>query len=721
MLRKVMISMENKKVIVLGSTGFLGAYSCLALKEAGYDVVAVGHRKSDGGFFADHDIRYIGEFSIESEDCFKSLPTDIDAVVNLAGAMPARSNFSKTVYINSIITGTINLCEWMRTNTHCRRIIFNTTPSDVWHEFGVGVSVKDDVSRCYPATGGDHDVYAIAKIAAIDVLDHYRLIADFCPIVFRHMNVYGFHPSARYMVDGEERMSPWRILMRRAIAGANIAIYGDGNRKLELLSVYDFADAVVRSVKADSSIYGIFNLAGDRPYTLEEEIKTIVAVFGNGNKVTTEPEKSSRMETVLDRNKAKRELGWEPKLDWMQTCRKVKIEFHQNRFRKLWGEVATEDVCNITLAVAGASYLQLPLVRKAKGMGFRVICFAWPEGAVCANECDIFYPISITDKEKVLEVCLREKVDGITSIASDVAVPTMAYVADKMGLVGNSIDSALKSTNKYLMRSALWEAGVPCPRFAIVGEGDDVSACVKGMSFPLVVKPTDRSGSMGVSRVDDHAALTEATATAIGNSFSRNAIVEECITEMREVSVEGISWDGEYHLLQITDKITTEAPHYVELAHHQPANLSDSERTKIIAIVQKSVAALGIRYGASHAELMITPDSRIFVTEIGARMGGDFIGSDLVYLSTGYDFLRGVIQCAIGDCLDFRRDKHFLCAGVWFYAPETQWVKEIISNHSYPEIIASELQKDCAREVSRSADRAGYFIYAGTSRFEKQF
>ncbi len=713
--------MAQKRVLVLGATGFLGAYSCLALKKAGYDVVAVGHRESDGGFFAEHDIRYIGCFSIESKDCFRILPTDIDAVVNLAGAMPARSDFPNTVYVDSIVTGTINLCEWMRTETRCQRVIFNTTPSDVWREFGVGVNVKDDAPRSYPATGGDHDIYAIAKIAAIDVLDHYRLVAGFRPIVFRHMNVYGFHPSAKYIVDGEERMSPWRILMRRAIAGADIAIYGDGSRKLELLSVYDFADAVVCAVNADAPIYGMFNLAGDRPYTLEEEIRTIVAVFGNENKINTEPKRPSRMETVLDRNKAKKALGWEPKLNWLQTCRKVKMEFAQNRFQKLWGDVIPEDVCRMTLAVVGASYLQLPLVREAKQMGLRVICFAWPEGAVCAEECDAFYPISIIDREKVLDVCMREKVDGITSIASDVAVPTMAYVADKMGLVGNSIDSALKSTNKYLMRKALSEAEVPCPRFAVVGEGDDVPSCVKDMSFPLVVKPTDRSGSMGVSRVDDYAALVEAVATAIGDSFCRKAIVEECITEMREVSVEGISWNGEYHLLQVTDKITTGAPHYVELAHHQPANLSDALRAKVTAIVERGVAALGIRYGASHAELMITPDSRVYVTEIGARMGGDFIGSDLVRLSTGYDFLRGVVQCALGEGLEFRRDKHFACSGVWFYAPETQWVKKMISNHTcYPEIVACELQKGDVMELSRSADRSGYFIYAGNSRFERQ-
>ena len=109
---------ENK-VVVLGATGFLGAYSCLALKRAGYEVVAVGHRMSDGGFFADHGIDYVGGFAIERRDCFDLLPTDASAVVNLAGSMPARADFAQTDYIASIVTGTINLCEWLRAKTSC--------------------------------------------------------------------------------------------------------------------------------------------------------------------------------------------------------------------------------------------------------------------------------------------------------------------------------------------------------------------------------------------------------------------------------------------------------------------------------------------------------------------------------------------------------------------------------------------------------------------------
>ena len=120
------------------------------------------------------------------------------------------------------------------------------------------------------------------------------------------------------------------------------------------------------------------------------------------------------------------------------------------------------------LAIIGASYLQEPLVRKAKEMGLYTICFAWADGATCAEICDKFYDISIVEKEQILKVCQEEKIDGICTIASDVAAPTVAYVANAMGLVGNDYEAAVRANNKYLMRNAFMKAGVPCPKYMMV-------------------------------------------------------------------------------------------------------------------------------------------------------------------------------------------------------------------------------------------------------------
>ena len=315
-----------------------------------------------------------------------------------------------------------------------------------------------------------------------------------------------------------------------------------------------------------------------------------------------------------------------------------------------------------SLAIIGASYLQRPLVERAKEMGLRTICFAWAEGAVCKDLCDVFYPISITEKEEILRICREEHIDGICTIGSDVAAPTVAYVAEEMGLIGNSYEAAVRAHDKHLMHEALVAAGVDCPR-------------TDGTALPVVVKPTDRSGSLGVQKV-------ERKAKAKALSMSGQVIVEEYI-EGREISVEMISCRGVHYALQITDKVTTGAPHFVELEHHQPSDLPADTQTHIFEITRRALDALGITNGASHSEYKITNEGRIVVMEIGGRMGGDFIGSDLVKLSTGYDFVEGVIRVALGEIIH----------------PEPRQVGR------------SSVIFDAPENVSCSGERTGYKIY----------
>ena len=360
------------------------------------------------------------------------------------------------------------------------------------------------------------------------------------------------------------------------------------------------------------------------------------------------------------------------------------------------------------LAIIGASYLQLPLVQKAKELGVESICFAWEEGAVCKDICDQFYPVSTIDKEEILRICREIKIDGITTIASDVAVLTVNYVAEKMGLIGNPDNYSEITTNKHLMRQCFMENNIPSPKFTLV---DDTSHCsIADFRFPLIVKPTDRSGSRGVEKVLNSAQLEEAIKRAQKESFEHKAIVEEFVTG-REISVESISFKGKHYILQITDKVTTGAPYFVELEHHQPSSLPQDIQERVKAIVINALDALHIKYGASHSELKITEDGNIRVIEIGARMGGDFIGSDLVQLSTGYDFLKGVIDVALGNFEEPKLTEHNY-SGVYFLCKETENILPLIQDaEQHPEIVRAEITDSELRNIECSADRSGYFIY----------
>ena len=361
----------------------------------------------------------------------------------------------------------------------------------------------------------------------------------------------------------------------------------------------------------------------------------------------------------------------------------------------------------LKIAIIGGSYLQLPVVLKAKAMGIETHCFAWKDAAVCEQYADFFYPISIVEKERIAQKCRQIGIDGVITIASDVAVITVNYIADKMGLIANPIEHTGIVTNKYLMREAFKLHNIPSPAYRIIRSVENSK--IEDVELPVIVKPTDRSGSRGVMLVKSPQQIESAIARAYQESFAGEAIIEEYV-EGREISVESISFRGIHYILQITDKITTGAPYFVELEHHQPSTLAQGIQENVRRIVLKALDALQIQNGASHSELKITPTGDIKVIEIGSRMGGDFIGSDLVELSTGYDFLKGVIEVALGIFkVPVTTQRKY--SGVYFLSQETSRLLPIFRDKVCPEILKQEVTDPILRDVKCSADRSGYLIY----------
>lgn len=332
-----------KRAIVFGATGQLGCYSALALKNDGFDVVAVGRRKSDGGFFATQGIAYIGEVTLEDAKSFGGLPHEYyDVVVNMAGTMPAHADNNPMPYVQSICVGIVNLTNWMKENGS-KRIVFNTTPSDVYDLWDSTAPIDDDAPRSFPKNGGDHAVYAICKRAATDILEHLRITEGLKPCVFRHFMVYGWHPDAVYYLNGEKRILPWRSMIRKCIAGETLEVYGDVTRKKELLYIKDFARAVVAAANTD--VCGLFNLPGYKPYTLDEMTQSIFDVFSNGKaKKVYRPDMPDTPQILLSGKKSKEILGWQPVWTWHEACKDMREECIANPVRLMWGETDPLDL-----------------------------------------------------------------------------------------------------------------------------------------------------------------------------------------------------------------------------------------------------------------------------------------------------------------------------------------------------------------------------------------
>lgn len=367
------------------------------------------------------------------------------------------------------------------------------------------------------------------------------------------------------------------------------------------------------------------------------------------------------------------------------------------------------------IVIIGANNFQMPLIKKANQLGYETHVFAWTDGAIGAEFADYFYPISIVEKDEILKKCKEIKPDAVISVASDLATLTVNYLAEKLGLVGNSLECTNISTNKYEMRKAFQKNGVSVPKFFEISNINEL-AKIKEMKAPIIVKPTDRSGSRSITKIEDLndvEKLKKAINEAIEVSFEKKAIVEEYI-DGEEFSAEGITYKGKHTLLTITRKQTTGAPHFIETGHTEPAELSYEMQEKVKKEVFAGLNSLKIENSASHAEFKITPEGEVKIIEIGARMGGDCIGSDLVQISTGYDFLKMVIDVALGNAPDFTKVTEPKKAVIKFIFTKTDLEELEKVKREHPKYIyyISPIDEINSHEIIDSSTRYGYYILA---------
>lgn len=361
------------------------------------------------------------------------------------------------------------------------------------------------------------------------------------------------------------------------------------------------------------------------------------------------------------------------------------------------------------LAIIGASYLQLPLIKEAKQLGYETHVFAWENGATGFEYIDKFYDIDIKDITKILEVLKQVHPCGICTIASDLANITVNELAKELNLPCNSAECVKNSTNKYLMRSCFAKHGIECPKFEVVSYGQGIK--VESFKFPLIVKPTDRSGSRAITKVFNPDELYPALKNAFEQSFEKKAIVEEFL-EGDEFSAECISQNGKHTLLAVTKKFTTGAPNFIETGHVEPSGFNKAELEIIEKSIYDALNALDIKQGCSHSEFKWdATNKKIKIIEIGSRMGGDFIGSDLVKYSTGHNFVRYCIDCAVGNPLNLQPDFKPIYKNVGIKYIFNQNDLDVVNKINKENVIQMDLPETIKDDkVVDSSSRLGYAI-----------
>ena len=365
------------------------------------------------------------------------------------------------------------------------------------------------------------------------------------------------------------------------------------------------------------------------------------------------------------------------------------------------------------LLIIGASILQVPAILKAKELGYFVGVIDYDKNAVGVKYADEFFNVSTIDVEGVEKVAKKFNPCGIMTLATDMPMRSVAKATKACNLPGITMDTAIKSTDKGEMIKAFKENNVAHPWFFIAENKEVLNEIKDKIVYPCITKPTDNAGSRGVMLVQKEEDIEKAFCYSSENGRSGSVIIEEYM-QGSEVSVEIIVTNGNVHVLQVTDKLTTGAPHFVEMGHSQPSRLSDDEVNSIKLLAEKAVKAVGISDGPAHVEIMLTKDGPKMV-ELGARMGGDCITTHLVPLSTGIDMIKATIDVACGINPDITKKFEKGSAIRYLSVPSgvirsIEGVDEALRIDGVKEITIAKNVGDTVGKIGSSVDRAGFVI-----------
>lgn len=369
------------------------------------------------------------------------------------------------------------------------------------------------------------------------------------------------------------------------------------------------------------------------------------------------------------------------------------------------------------LLVLAAGILQVPVIKKAKEIGYYVIAADGDSNAVGLQFADKAICANITDEEVMLKIAREQHIDGVIHPCSEVSMNVMGRINDELGLAGITKEQAIRATNKHLMRNAFEKGNAPSPMSILTKSAEDAWIHLQNdLSTNGILKPSRNSGSRGIAKVSrnmDKEDFVKAYNIALNESRDKSVLIEQFI-DGPEFSIEIIVWNSEVNVLTVTDKKTTGAPHFVELGHNQPSCYSkeDVETLKTAAVA--GVKALGVNNCACHAEAKLM-DGKAYLMEIGARLGGDFISTELTHLSTGIDMVAAAIDVALGMEPDLSIKEEPKGACIRYFCPKAGKLVSVTNTEvlNDPRVYKKEIyvrKGDIIPEITSSLSRSGHVI-----------
>ncbi|WP_431029554.1 ATP-grasp domain-containing protein [Lysinibacillus sp. LZ02] len=338
------------------------------------------------------------------------------------------------------------------------------------------------------------------------------------------------------------------------------------------------------------------------------------------------------------------------------------------------------------LLMLGGAQSQLSAIKKAREMGCYVIICDIVEDIPGKHYAHEFYEISTSDKEAILSLAESLQIDGIVCYAADSGAPTVAYVAEKLGLPSNPFQSVEILTNKEKFRQFQRQNGFNIPRARGYNSFEEVKSDFQNFKMPVMIKPVDSAGSKGVSKVDSIEFLEEKVKNALSYSKIKRFIIEEYIENHGpHVGGDGFSVNGKLVFRSFTNEYFCKEllNPFVPIITTWPYVMPKYIQKKIHGEIQRVLDLLDMKTGAYNFDIRIDENENVYLIEIAPRNGGDW-NPEVIKYATEIDLIEYTIKAALGKG----------CSDLQMAEPSGYWASYVLNSNRNGVFKGLEIQQD---------------------------
>ena len=368
------------------------------------------------------------------------------------------------------------------------------------------------------------------------------------------------------------------------------------------------------------------------------------------------------------------------------------------------------------IMILGAGTYQVPLIKTAKKLGIYTIVVSIPGNYPGFAIADKVYYENTTDYETILKIAKEEQIDGIVTAGTDVAVITIGRVCDELKLSGLSFEAAQIAANKLLMKTKYEECGVRTAKFREIPiDAADVAERVSALSFPLIFKSVDSSGSRGITRVDSFDEFEAAIANVKANTRSDYYIVEEFI-EGEEFGAQAFVYRGKVQFIIPHGDYVFHGDTGVPIGHFAPYDLSPEIIEDAKEQLTGAIKAMGLDNCAINADFILK-DNQTYVLELGGRSGATCL-AELTSIYFGFDYYEKILRCALGEDVEFDCNSHAVPNASMLLMSEKDGVikSQTNSNPESPDIYEIQFYYEVGDDVHKfrvGPHRIGHVVTKG--------